>query len=292
MLLRSDGRALFYPGKVHALQGEPESGKTWVALHLAAERLGRGETVLYIDFEDTAASVVGRLQALGVDPDAIRARFRYLRPEEPLSEQGKRDLDAAADGASLAVIDGITEAMTLHGWDLRDNTDIAKWLALLPRRLARNGTAVAEIDHVVKDKDGRGRWALGGQHKLAGVDCAYGVHVIAPLGRGREGRLKITVEKDRAGHVRGFATEGRVADVTLPVRRRRRHGHHGQRPRRRAGRHVPPDVPRGARLTGDREAAWPDQDRHPLHREGASQRRQGSGPRAARRGGVRRGAPR
>lgn len=213
MLVRSDGRALIYAGKVHGLQGEPESGKSWIVQYLAAERLERGEVVAYFDFEDSPSSVVGRLLALGVDPDAIRERFRYVRPDEPLSDHGRRDLDAAAAGATVAVVDGTTEALTLHGLDLGSNVDIAKWLELLPRRLARRGAAVITLDHVVKDKEARGRYAIGAQHKLAGVDCAYSARVIEPFGRGRVGRVGLMVTKDRPGHVRGFADDAHVAEV-------------------------------------------------------------------------------
>jgi AAA domain len=218
MLARTDGLALVYAGKVHAFQGESESGKTWVALALCAERLEHGERVLFLDFEDGPQSIIGRMLALGTAPESIREHFHYVRPDEPLNDQGRRDLDVAADGVTLAVIDGVTEALTLHGLDLASNVDVAKWLELLPRRLSRKGTAVVTLDHVVKDKDARGRYAIGAQHKLAGVDCAYGVAVIRAFGRGRDGRLKIIVQKDRPGHVRGFAHEGKAAEVSLHSR--------------------------------------------------------------------------
>jgi hypothetical protein len=215
ILTRTDGRALLYPGRVHALFGEPEACKGWLALAATAEVLKAGERVLYVDFEDTPASIAGRLKALGVPLDAIRERFVYVRPDEPLGNTGGADLDAAAVGVSLAVLDGITEALTMHGLDLASNTDVAAWLELLPRPLARTGAAVLTIDHVVKDRENRGRYAIGAQHKLAGVDCAYSAQVIEPFGRGRDGRVKVTVTKDRPGHVRSFAEEGRAAEVRL-----------------------------------------------------------------------------
>ena len=215
ILSRTDGRALLYAGRVHALFGEPEACKGWLALAATAEALDGGDRVLYVDFEDSAASIVSRLVALGVPVDAIRERFAYVRPDEPLQKAGRADLEAAADGVLLAVLDGITEALSLHGLDLASNGDVAAWLDLLPRPLARAGAAVLTIDHVVKDRENRGRYAIGAQHKLAGVDCAYSVTVIEPFGRGRDGRVKITVTKDRPGHVRAFADEGRVAEARL-----------------------------------------------------------------------------
>lgn len=210
-LRRTDGRALLYAGRVHWLQGEPEAGKGWIALAATAQLLHDGDRCLYVDFEDTPSAVVGRLQALGVPPDLILERFAYVRPEAPLDAAGRRDLEAAGDGVALAVIDGVTEAMGLDVLDFTSNVDIAKWIGALPRPLARAGAAVLVIDHVVKDREGRGRYAIGGQHKLAGSDVAYSAEVVEPFGRGRNGRVKLTVQKDRPGHVRGFAEDGKAA---------------------------------------------------------------------------------
>jgi hypothetical protein len=215
VLRRSDGYALIYPGRVHAMFGEPEACKGWLALAACVQELAEGRRVLYVDFEDTAASVVGRLLALGADQGAVLDGFVYVRPEEGLNEHSQAEVLRAASGVSLAVLDGVTEALALQGLDLASNSDIAAWLEMLPRPLARADCAVLTIDHVVKDREARGRYAIGAQHKLAGVDVAYAVSVISPFGRGRDGRVKMTVTKDRPGHVRGIADEGRVADVRL-----------------------------------------------------------------------------
>ncbi|CAA9488297.1 MAG: hypothetical protein AVDCRST_MAG91-405, partial [uncultured Sphingomonadaceae bacterium] len=62
----------------------------------------------------------------------------------------------------------------------------------------------------------RGRYAIGAQHKLAGVDSAYILSVLSPFGRGREGLVKVTVTKDRPGHVREIQErDGAVALVRL-----------------------------------------------------------------------------
>lgn len=39
VLRRTDGHGVFYAGQVNSLFGEPESGKTWIALAAAAEVL-------------------------------------------------------------------------------------------------------------------------------------------------------------------------------------------------------------------------------------------------------------
>jgi AAA domain len=73
---------------------------------------------------------------------------------EPLDRFSRRPLDRTLDRKpALVVIDGVTEALTLHGFDLGDNVEIARWLELLPRPAARCGVAVLLLDHVVKDKE-------------------------------------------------------------------------------------------------------------------------------------------
>ena len=100
--------------------------------------------------------------------------------------------------------------------DLLDNVDVARWLARFPRPLAEAGAAVLQIDHVGRDREARGRFAIGAQHKLAGVDVAYALDVLEPFGRGRDGKVKVTVAKDRPGHVRQIAGEGaKVAEIRL-----------------------------------------------------------------------------
>jgi hypothetical protein len=224
ILARADGPFLLYPGAVHSLSGEPESGKSWLALLACAQELELDHTAVYLDFEDRPGRVVGRLLALGAHPDTIRQRFRYIRPNVGLTAATLPHLLAAARGATLAVVDGITEAMTLHGLSLMDNEDVARWLALVPRVLADTGPAVLQIDHVVKNTENRGRYAIGGQHKLAGIDgCAYKTIVTEPFGRGKRGHARVILDKDREGHVREIALGHTVAILTLDSRPTQRH---------------------------------------------------------------------
>lgn len=230
LMARTDGVHLLYRGRVHWFQGESESCKSWGAVVAAEERLTAGELVLWVDFEDDAGGVVSRLLALGVPADTIRHRFHYLHPEMGLYDRhGKPTRGALAfaelltrHSYGLAVVDGVTESMTLEDLELISNADVAQWLRRIPKRLASTGAAVVVIDHVTKSTEGRGRYALGGQHKLAGVTGAvYSFHVVTPFRRvvhGTEpvtGLVTLKVEKDRPGYVRGKADEGRVAVLRL-----------------------------------------------------------------------------
>jgi hypothetical protein len=213
LLERTDHRRILYRGRIHAFNGESESGKSWLALMAAAEELNGTGIVCYIDLEDHAEGIVSRLRALGVTEHAIREQLVYVRPEEPLVGPAHRSLDAvlAEWQPDLAIIDGVTEAMALHALDPIDNGDVATFWKLLPKRLANTGATVVVIDHVVKNAESRGRYAIGGQHKLAAIDgAAFLVEIETPFGRGRTGRSKITVTKDRPGAIRRHAVAGKV----------------------------------------------------------------------------------
>lgn len=214
LLERTDGVALLYLGKVHAFVGESESGKTWLALLAARQVLDQGGHVLMLDFEDNASTVTGRLVALGVAWADLVARFHYAGPVEPLLDRNGRSTRAEADlfGAvaehrpDLVIIDGVTEGMALDGLEPLSNTDVATWYRALPKRIAAMGPAVAMVDHVTKSAEGRGRYAIGAQHKLAGIDgAAYTVELLVPFRPGGTGKAKVTIAKDRPGSVRALA---------------------------------------------------------------------------------------
>jgi hypothetical protein len=216
VLARTDGVRLLYPAAIHAVAGEPESGKTWVGLEACRQELLAEHDALYVDWEDRAGRVVARLIQLGVPKALIRERFHYIRPMTALDPIGAAHLDRWAERSTVCIIDGITEAMTIHGLSLMDNEDAAKFLHLLPRRVADLGPAVLQIDHVVKDSDRQGRWAIGAGHKLAGLDGAqYGIKIAEPFGKGKAGRARITIGKDRPGSVREHAKGSVIAELVL-----------------------------------------------------------------------------
>lgn len=206
---RNDGVGLFYAGRMHSVVGESEGGKTWFALMVVASELSAGNAVVFIDFEDDAPGVVGRLLALGADRQAIRDRFAYIRPEDPLNIGfNRQEIGQAMHDLrpTFVPVDGVTEGMAMHGMELKDNTDVAKFGRLLLRPIAEFGAAVATLDHVVKDKEGRGRYAIGGVHKLNGINGAmYILENRKPFGVGLTGRTTVRIAKDRPGQLRRHA---------------------------------------------------------------------------------------
>ncbi len=206
-LRRSDGTCAFYRGAVNGLHGETETGKSWVAQAACAEALADGSTAVYVDFESTRPKVVERLVTLGAPTDAVTSRFYYVRPTDPVDVTSER---LEIWGALLTqiqpgigVVDGVTDAMTVHGLEIRSNEDYSKFTRIILRPLADNGAATISIDHVTKSSDGRGRFAIGAQHKLAAIDgVAYEVSLVKPFVRGQGGANRLTVSKDRPGYVR------------------------------------------------------------------------------------------
>ena len=204
---RADGKGLFYPGKGHTVISETEGGKTWFALCAALDEMRAGNHVLYIDFEDDEGGVTGRLLTLGASRHLIREWFHYIRPEHPLDHAAANDLRevVVAYRPTFDILDGITEAMVMHGLNPLDNRDAALFGRRLPRPLASFGAAVASLDHVKRDGAG-GRYAIGAVHKLNALDGAgYLLENRQPFGVGIMGRSVVKIAKDRPGQLRRHA---------------------------------------------------------------------------------------
>lgn len=206
---RNDGTGMFYRGRSHTVSGESESLKTWFALAAAQDELGKAEHVVFVDFEDHEGPVVGRLLAMGASPDRIASHFHYIRPEAPLEENlGHADLEVLLGDTrpSLAIIDGVTEGMALHGLNPLDNRDAATFGRKLPRRLTAAGAACVSLDHLTKSSENRGRYALGAVHKLNALDgAAYVLENRSAAGVGLIGKSTVKIAKDRPGQLRKHA---------------------------------------------------------------------------------------
>lgn len=218
LLERNDGEHLLYPARLHWFAGEPESGKSWVAQVAAAQVFANGGTVLYVDYESTLDDVADRMRAMGVTDDTMGDQLTYVRPQRSVLHRREwpEFRDILTHDYDLAVVDGVTEALVTEHLSSLDNDEVAEWVKRIPRAVAdHTQAAVICIDHVVKAQDGRGRYALGAQHKLASVDgCSFVVEPVQPLGRGLKGSVTVRVAKDRPGSVRPRCTTYRMSDRT------------------------------------------------------------------------------
>lgn len=220
---RHDGIRVLYPGKEHAIAAEPECAKTWWALLQVMDIIKSGGRVVYVDFEDDERTIVGRLLALGLLKSRLTPaanQFRYVRPEGPHQLGWLLDLLDFGEGlySTLAVYDGVTEGMQLWGLDPLNQNAAAMWRQLLIKPALAVGSATLATDHVVKDREKRGGYAIGAQHKLAGLNgVQFLMEKVDPFGRGLKGRSRVLVSKDRNGGLRqhGVPVEGAPAITHL-----------------------------------------------------------------------------
>jgi hypothetical protein len=215
MLRREDGNCLLYAGKINAIFGESESGKTWLALEAIRQELAKSQVVFYLDFEDSARGILNRLKAMRVPTERLKL-FRYANPDSRL-EAGVGELmrtEIMAHLPSLIVVDGVNAAMNLMGLDLEKNKDATAFSQTILKPLRIGGAGILTIDHVTKSKDNRGNYAIGAQSKRADIDgAAFAVSVALPFGRGIDGALDITCTKDRPGFVRAICPDAKTVGV-------------------------------------------------------------------------------
>ncbi len=220
--IRSDGAcALLYPGRFNNIIGESESCKSMLGQAMCVEQLKLGNHAIYVDYEKDALSVRERLREMGVDDDMLD-RFHYVsKREDPWSPGELAMLRQAMDDLSptVAVVDGVTNAMALEGLNPLDNQDVSKFYGGIPLILSANNCAVVAIDHLTKAKPGevRAKGALGAQHKRAGIDGASFKMMLSGgrFGRGMSARAELIIDKDAPGWLRPHAPDDHVAAIWL-----------------------------------------------------------------------------
>jgi hypothetical protein len=216
MFTRTDGVSLIYPGLVHDIHGESESGKSLVAQAICAGLILEGQEVIYLDFESGPGPMAQRMLAFGCSPEQIMERFIYVRPE--LNPYALTETESFREllgrRPALVVLDGVTDALVQFGAGSDSNDEITKWHRYVPRTIAdRTRAAIILIDHVVKSSESRGRFAIGGQAKLATIDGAsYAAEIVEPIGKGMRGSIMLRVGKDRPGTIRPQCGAWRASD--------------------------------------------------------------------------------
>jgi hypothetical protein len=190
---------LIYRGRRHALSGPPEAAKTVAAVIFGLEhyRAGHGRFAL-VDFEMGEHSTRLLLAELGATIDEIAAVY-YVAPDRPPDAV---DVDAIAEaGVTLVVIDATAGAYDASQLDDNKRGDAEKFSRAWVRPLWDRGIATILVDHVVKNADNRGRYAIGSERKLGTVDVHLGLHAVKQLHRGGDGLVVVSTHKDRPGHL-------------------------------------------------------------------------------------------
>jgi hypothetical protein len=187
---------LLYPGKRHAFTGPQESAKTIAAYAAILGVVRAGATAILVDFEMGEYDARDRLREMGATA-ADFERILYLNPEtRPTAEI----IDALVSlRPDLFVIDSALGAFNLSELDDNKRRDVELFLAGWVRPFWLRGIATIVLDHVVKNADNRGKYAIGSERKVGGIDVHLGFEAVIELTRGGRGLYKITTHKDRPG---------------------------------------------------------------------------------------------
>lgn len=246
ILRRTDGQYLLYAGKLNWMSAPPEALKSFTALLASVQLMQEGKGVVYVDFEDDATTICERLYKVAVGQQIDNAEEQVLTwVSGPLFADGSRDkskalfsyiaagrafdmkmrglvLKAIRKGAQLVVIDGCATAIALAGLNENDNGEVNKWISAVSYPLTNAGAAVVVIDHVVKNAvAGTGSFAnrspRGAGSKLAAVSGAsLSFEVKEAASVYSEGKIEITVTKDRPGRIMVNKRSGRrVAGILM-----------------------------------------------------------------------------
>jgi hypothetical protein len=191
---------LIYTGKRHALSGPPEAAKTLAALIFGLEHLRTAECRRFalIDFEMGEHATRLLLNDLGATVEEI-ARVYYVAPDGPPTTA---DLVALSEaGVTLAVIDSAAGAYTVSGLDDNKRGDAETFSRTWITPMWQVGITTIVLDHVVKNSEARGRYAIGSERKLGAVDVHLGCEPVKALSRGGRGLVRVVTHKDRPGHL-------------------------------------------------------------------------------------------
>ncbi len=195
---------LIYTGKRHSLSGPPEAAKTLCALIpgletiLAEVRAGITADFALIDLEMGEHATRRLLTDLGATHDELE-RVYYVAPDVPPTRADLHNLPH--NGVTLAIIDAAAGAYDVSGLDDNKRADAEKFSQCWITPLWEAGVTTITLDHVVKNAESRGRYAIGSERKLGQVDVALGFHPIKQLHRGASGLIRIDTHKDRPGHL-------------------------------------------------------------------------------------------
>jgi hypothetical protein len=193
---------LVYPRKLHTISGEPEGGKSTVAIWFLIKAMEMGRPVALIDCEAGAEHTADLLQSMGLDHRLVSKLLHYYPfPQVSWSQADVTMLHAMLDRVQpvIAMFDSSASMMAAASLRENDAGDVTKlWDHVLAPIGRTYGCSVIVTDHDAKDGFAS-RYSRGNTAKLAAVDVGIKVSVEEPFSRDREGRLKLWVPKDRPG---------------------------------------------------------------------------------------------
>lgn len=214
ILHRQDQVGLFYRGKVNVLFGDPECGKTWIALAAIVEVLNRGGRAAFLDLDHNGMEeITSRLLLLGAHPAQLAdtERFRYCEPDDAVALEFFAG-DVAAWRSDIAVVDSLGEVMPMLGLSSNSPDDFTTGNRKVMTRLANSGAGVVAIDHLPKDEGARAHGQTGTvAKKRVANGASLRVTAKDQFTPGHGGSANISIHKDRPGGLRRHSPPGKNA---------------------------------------------------------------------------------
>ncbi|MBO4826900.1 MAG: AAA family ATPase, partial [Prevotella sp.] len=173
---------LWYQGEMACLFGEPNVGKTILAMRIASDIVARGESVLYFDFENAEHQLLPRYAEHSFD-EPNSPRFTILTPNyfnHDLPESN-RDLlpyilKTAVDSCvNVVIIDDIT-----HLFGTGDPADVRHVLNRLRSWVKQHRLSVLVLAHARRRKPLQ---PITLEHLAGSYECAYSFDSIFSLNR-------------------------------------------------------------------------------------------------------------
>lgn len=198
-----DGGGVILPRAARVIvAGHPGGGKSWLAMMAAWEAYSAGGRVVWLDWESPPWRTAERMRTMGIlgkltEPE----RWLMLRTDvmdKPAAVAAVLvDLAACRDAGlpAVAVIDSASAAGIPR--DSGEGVGVL-WHSLVSRWAEVGATAIV-IDHLPKNDSGN-RGPVGSGDKLAQCDIALRVSG-TPWTPTERGRVSLTVDKDRDGHL-------------------------------------------------------------------------------------------
>jgi hypothetical protein len=208
LLRRTDGHALFYAEKVNVLFGDPECGKTMIAIAACVEALNQGRRATILDVDHNGAhEIIGRLVLLGANPAHLADPERF-RLHEPDDADELRAVVASMQQwrPAVAVVDSLGEVIPMLGLSSNSPDDYSTAHRAVLTALANAGAAVIGIDHMPKSEDARTHGQTGTVAKRRAVNGAsLRVTLTDTFVPGRGGAASLLIHKDRPGGLRAHS---------------------------------------------------------------------------------------
>ena len=189
---------LLYEGKRHVCSGPQESAKTLIAYHLLLLALRTGVPVAIVDLEMGPVATRRMLHDLGATPAEL-ALVHYTEPNGPPTSTDIETLVQA--GVRYVLIDAAAGAFDLTGLDDNSRKDAEKWARAWVDPLFKLGISTIVLDHVTKNSETRGKYAIGSERKTGGADVHLGFEALKTLTRGGTGLVKVSAHKDRGAYM-------------------------------------------------------------------------------------------